>query len=292
MSSLTTQESHTISSRGPVRKPINWESLAVHVVLIAGATVMLFPFIWQFLTSFKTTSESLSVPATLFPSEWRLDNYISATTLIPFFDQLLVSTISVLSRTAVVLILCSAAGYAFARLRFPGRNILFFALLGIMMVPRELYLLPQTEILGSLGLLNTVTGLVLPGFISAFGVFLMRQFFLSLPASLEEAARIDGAGPFRIFFAIMLPLAKPGLIALAIFTSIYSWNELLWPLIVNSDPEKLNLAAGLSTFGGEFITPYPLLMAGSFLAQLPLIVLFLFMQKQFIEGIAFSGAKS
>lgn len=266
--------------------------LWVHVLLAVGAVVMVFPFIWQFLTSFKTTAESLAVPPTILPSQWQFQNYVDATTLIPFAEQFGVSVISVLSRTIVVLILCSAAGYAFARMRFPGKNIIFVALLGIMMVPRELYLLPQTEIMQRLGLLDSIPGLVLPGFISAFGVFLMRQFFLSLPSSLEEAARLDGAGPVRIFLQIMLPLAKPGLVALAIFTAIYSWNELLWPLIVNSDPRKLNLAAGLSTFGGEFLTPFPLLMAGSLLAQLPMIILFLFLQRQFIEGIAFSGVKS
>ncbi|MBN8424961.1 carbohydrate ABC transporter permease [Microbacterium esteraromaticum] len=277
-------------SRTPLRRP-RTDVVLTHLILIGGAVVMVFPFIWQFLTTFKTTPESLSVPAKVLPAQWNFDNYIAALTQIPFWEQFGVSVTSVLARTVVVLLICSAAGYAFARLRFPGRDVLFILLLLIMMVPRELYLLPQTEIMRDLGLLNTVPGLVIPGFFSAFGVFLMRQFFRSLPASLEEAARIDGAGHFRTFFSIMLPLAKPGLIALAIFTAIFSWNELLWPLMVNSDAEKLNLAAGLSTFAGEYVTPYPLLMAGTLLAQLPLIILFLIMQKRFIEGIAFTGVR-
>lgn len=278
-------------SFAPRRRRPDLNGVLTHIILIGGAIVMVFPFVWQFLTTFKTTAESLAVPAQMFPGQWNFDNYVAALTQIPFWAQFGVSVTSVVVRTVVVLTICSAAGYAFARLRFPGREPLFVMLLLIMMVPRELYLLPQTEIMRDLGLLNSLPGLIIPGFFSAFGVFLMRQFFRSLPASLEEAARMDGASHFRTFFSIMLPLAKPGLIALAIFTAIFSWNELLWPLIVNSDADKLNLAAGLSTFAGEYVTPYPLLMAGTLLAQLPLIILFLIMQKRFIEGIAFTGVR-
>lgn len=264
---------------------------AVYCVLTIGALVMAFPFVWQLLTAFKAAPEVLRVPTTVLPETWVFDNFGRALEAIPFWSQLITSLLSVLVRTVGQVVLCSLAGYAFARLRFPGRDVLFISLLAILMVPSQLYLLPQYEIMSTFGILNTVQALILPGIFSAFGTFLMRQFFLSLPVELEEAAKLDGAGFFRTFYSIMLPLARPGLITLAIFTALYSWNELLWPLIVNSDPRTLNLSAGLSFLVGQYQTNYPLLMAGAFLAQLPMIVLFLFLQKRFIEGIAFTGGK-
>lgn len=262
-----------------------------HVALIVGAIVMCFPFLWQILTSFKTIDEALMVPPQLLPAHWGLSNYQKALGAIPFGALFANSVASVIVRTVSQVAFCSLAGYAFARLRFPFRNTLFLALLAIMMVPRELYMLPQSEIMKGLGLLNTVGGLIAPGLFSAFGTFLMRQFFRSLPPSLEEAAQLDGAGFFRTFFSIMLPLARPGMVALAIFTALFSWNELLWPLVVNSDTDKLNLSAGLSTLIGQGITDYPMLMAGSFVAEIPMIILFLMLQRRFIAGIAFTGTR-
>ena len=285
---MTTREP-TLPRRSGVRRdsPMGW----THGMLIVGAVVMLFPFLWQLLTSFKTIDESLLVPPALLPGQWNLDNYRKATDALPFGALFLNSVASVLVRTVVQVALCSLAGYAFARLRFPFRNTLFLLLLSIMMVPRELYLLPQSEIMQSLGWLNSLPGLIAPGLFSAFGTFLMRQFFLSLPKSLEEAAALDGAGYFRTFRSVMLPLARPGMIALAIFVALFSWNEVLWPLFVNSDTDKLNLAAGLSTLVGQGLADYPMLMAGSLLAEIPMIILFLLLQRRFIEGIAFTGAK-
>ncbi|MGV8895756.1 MAG: carbohydrate ABC transporter permease [Rhodoglobus sp.] len=262
-----------------------------HLVLILGAVVMCFPFLWQILTTFKTLDETLRIPTVLWPTQWNFDSYARALSALPFGALFVNSALSVIVRAVFQVVLCSLAGYAFAKLRFPFKNVLFIALLAIMMVPRELYLLPQSEIMKALGWLNTIPGLIAPGIASAFGTFLMRQFFLSLPPSLGEAAQIDGAGQLRTFFSVMLPLARPGLTALTIFTALFSWNELLWPLIVNSDADKLNLSAGLSTLVGDITTDYPLMMAGAVMAELPMIVLFLFLQKQFIEGIAFTGTK-
>jgi multiple sugar transport system permease protein len=263
----------------------------IHAILIVSAIAMAFPFLWQIMTTFKTPTEAIEVPASLLPRQFSFEAYQRVFDRIPFWNMLATSAWSVLARTASQVVLCSLAGYAFARLRFPFRNTLFIMLLAIMMVPREIYLLPQTEIMKSLGLIDTVAALIAPGLFSAFGTFLMRQFFLTLPISLEEAARIDGASRIRVFFDIMLPLARPGIIALAIFTALWSWNELLWPLVVNSTPSNLNLAAGISTLGGEYTVDYPMLMAGSLMAQLPMILLFLLLQKRFIEGIATSGIK-
>jgi multiple sugar transport system permease protein len=272
------------------RRPRN-RHLAVHIILIVGALAMVFPFVWQVLTTFKSPTEALAVPPSFLPQHFDWSAFGRVLTRIPFVDMFVNSLLSALVRTAAQLVFCSMAGYAFARLRFPFKNVLFVMLLAIMMVPREIYLLPQVEIIKGLGLLNSVPALIAPGLFSAFGTFLMRQFFATLPASLEEAARLDGASRFRVFFSVMLPLARPGLVALAIFTTLWSWNELLWPLIVNSDASKLNLAAGLSTLTGEYITDFPMLMAGSLMAELPMIVLFLVLQRRFIEGIASTGLK-
>jgi len=265
--------------------------MVVHAILIMGSAIMVFPFIWQFMTSFKTETEALLVPPRMLPAMFQIDAYERVFERIPFWDMFYVSVWSVGVRTLAQVIFCSMAGYAFARLEFPFKNTLFIMLLAIMMVPREIYLLPQTEIMKSLGLLDTIAALTAPGLFSAFGTFLMRQFFMTLPPSLEEAARIDGASRLRIFFEIMLPLARPGMVALAIFTALWSWNELLWPIVVNSSPDKLNLAAGISTLAGERTTDFPMLMAGSFMAQIPMILIFFVLQKRFVEGIATSGLK-
>lgn len=265
--------------------------LLVHAVLMISALAMVFPFFWQVMTTFKTQTEALQVPPQLFPDTFSFDAYERVLQRIPFADMFNNSVASVIARTAAQLVFCSMAGYAFARLRFPFRNTLFVMLLAIMMVPREIYLLPQTEIMKSVGLLDTVTAMIAPGLFSAFGTFLMRQFFLTLPDALDEAARLDGANRFQIFYLVMLPLAKPGLVALAIFTALWTWNELLWPLVIISTASNLNLSAGISTLSGEYITDYPMLMAGSLMAELPMIVLFLILQKRFIEGIATTGMK-
>jgi multiple sugar transport system permease protein len=183
------------------------------------------------------------------------------------------------------------AAYAFARLRFPGRKVLFGVFLSVLMVPPQLFIIPQYQIMSDLGWLNSLQALIVPGLFSAFGVFLLRQFFLGLPPELEEAARIDGAGPLRIYWSIVLPLARPGLVALAVLVLLWSWNDLFWPLVVNTDPDKMTLSAGLASLQGQYLTDYPILMAGSLLASVPVIAVFVFLQRQFIQGIAQTGIK-
>jgi multiple sugar transport system permease protein len=184
------------------------------------------------------------------------------------------------------------AAYAFARLDFPFKNVLFILLLSVLMVPGQVFLIPQYLIVQKLGLLDSIPALFLPGLFSAFGTFLLRQFFMSIPEEIEEAAIIDGCSRVKIFFTIILPLSKSALISLSIFSLLYGWNSLLWPLIINTSTEKMTLSAGLASLSGQHSTNYPLMMAGSFLAVIPLIILFLIFQKQFIEGIALSGSKS
>ena len=196
-----------------------------------------------------------------------------------------------LARTAGQVIFCSLAGYAFARLHFPARNFIFMLFLAVMMVPSQMFLIPQYQLMQDWGLLNTIPALFLPGMFSAFGTFLMRQFFMQLPHELEEAARLDGANTWQIYWMIMLPLAAPGMLALGLLVAIWSWNDLLWPLVVNTDPEKMPLSAGLANLRGEHLTNYPVLMAGSLMASLPLIIGFIIFQKQLIQGIATTGSK-
>jgi len=275
----------------PVKGGRRGSHVVVHVVLILGALVMVVPFFWEISTSLKSYAESASIPPTPLPSSPVWKNYADVFGTLPFGAQFLNTVIMTLLRTVGQVLFCSAAGYAFARLQFPGRNVIFILFLSVLMIPSQLFLLSQFEIMQRLGLLNTVAALALPGIFSAFGTFLMRQFFLQLPAELDDAARLDGCNPFQVWWRVMLPLAKNGMLALGILTAIWSWNDLLWPLVVNNDPEQMTLSAGLATLQGQFLTNYPVLMAGSFLASIPMIVLFVVFQRNMLEGIASSGIK-
>ena len=266
------------------------KNLGVHTILIASALAMVAPFAWQLITSLKSLSNATKVPPSLLP-EGRWDNYSKVFDVLPFGHQFLNTVLMAGLRTIGQVLFCSMAAYAFARLRFPGRNVLFGILLSVLMVPPQLFIIPQYQIMSSLGWLNSLQALVVPGLFSAFGVFLLRQFFLGLPKELEEAAAIDGAGPVRIYWSIVLPLARPGLVALALLVLLWSWNDLFWPLVVNTDPDKMTLSAGLASLQGQFQTDYPVLMAGSLLASLPIIAVFTLLQRQFIQGIATSGIK-
>jgi multiple sugar transport system permease protein len=264
--------------------------VANHTVLVAGSLAMVGPFVWQFLTSLKTLPHATRVPPTIVP-DGRWSNYAQPFHLLPFGQQFVNTLAMTAARTVGQLVFCSMAAYAFARLRFPGRGMLFGTFLSVLMVPPQLFIIPQYEIIAKLGWLNTLPALILPGLFSAFGTFLLRQFFLGLPPELDEAARLDGANPLRIWWSVMLPLARPGLIALGVLTTLWSWNDFFWPLVVNNDPARMTLSAGLASLQGQFMTDYPVLMAGSLLACLPVIVVFVVLQRQFVEGIAFSGSK-
>ncbi|AGW41833.1 ABC transporter permease [Leifsonia xyli subsp. cynodontis DSM 46306] len=263
-----------------------------HLVLIVASLLMVFPFVWQIVMSLATNAQVTSVPPTFWPGTLHVENFAKVFGQLPFLDQLWVSTAVTVIRTVGQLLLCSMAGYAFARMDFPLKRTIFALVLAILMVPPQVYLLPQYQIVQGLGWLNTIAGIAAPGIFSAFGTFLMRQFFLGLPDELSEAARLDGANHFQVFWKVMLPLAKPGLSALAIITVLASWNDLLWPLIVATDSTQMPLAPGIATLTSQRSIPdYPLLLAASLLAMAPVLLLFLFMQRRVIDGIAFSGMK-
>lgn len=273
------------------KRPVSAGTVATHVLLILGAVVMVFPFAWELLTSVKTLAEALHVPPQLLPAVPQWQNFSAVFAAVPFAAQFGNTVVMTVLRTAGQVFFSAAAGFAFARLEFPFKRVIFAVFLSMLMIPSQLFILSQYEIIQSLGLLNTVAALALPGLFGAFGVFLMRQFFLQLPSELMDAARLDGANALQIYWRIMLPLAKNGLLALGILAAIWAWNDLLWPLVVNSDPSTVTLSVGLASLQGQFTTNYPVLMAGSTLASIPMIILFVVFQKRMIEGISASAVK-
>lgn len=268
------------------------KNLPVYILLIIGSVVMFFPFVWSVLTSFKTLSESLVTPPQILPGSWEFTNYKEVWNQLPFLHFFLNTGIMILARMLLATVFSAMAAYAFARLKFPGKNVLFLLVLIPMMVPAQIFILPQYLLVSKIGWVNTVKALVVPGIASTFGTFLLRQFFMGIPDELEEAAILDGANIGQIFIKIMLPLAKSGLVSLAIFTALFAYKDLMWPLIVNTSAEKMPLSAGLSLLQGQYLTNYPQLMAGSVIAIIPMVILFVIFQKQFVEGIATTGSKN
>lgn len=263
----------------------------VHLALVLLSFITLAPFVWMLLTSFKTFEESVQMPPDILPQAWNLINYRIVLNKFPF-AMFYWNTFAMMGMTvAVQLVVCSMAGYAFARLQFPGKEFLFTLCLALLMVPGQIFLVPHYDIMVRLKLTNSITALWLPKIFSAFGTFMLRQFFQGLPKSLDEAAMIDGSGFFGIYARILLPLVKPALISLAILTALSAFKDLMWPLIVNNAMDKMTLSAGLAMLIGEHTTIYPQVMAGSALAVWPMILLFLMFQKHFVEGIALTGIK-
>ncbi|HEY3547906.1 MAG TPA: carbohydrate ABC transporter permease [Propionicimonas sp.] len=265
--------------------------LVIHGVLIVAVVVMVVPFAWQILTSFKTSHEVASLPPTILPAAPTLHAYVIFFGSVPFARQFFVSAASLVMRVAGQLFVAALAGYAFARLRFPGRNIIFGLYLLMLMIPSQLFLLGQFQIMKDLGLLSKLPALAIPGMFSAFGTFLLRQAFRGLPIEFEEAARLDGASTWRVFWNVMLPMARPMIAALAVLTSLYSWNDLLWPLIVTPSGSNRPLTVGLAAMQGQYGTDYPTLMAGALVCMAPLVLVFLLLRRQFFAGIASSGLK-
>ncbi len=278
---------------------------ALHVLLIAGAITMILPFLWMLSTSLKPESEIFRFPPNWFPNLWKWANYSEAMNAAPFGRYFVNTAIYAAAITLSNLLLCSMAAYAFARLRFRGRNILFILTLGTMMVPGQVTMVPVFILLkrwplmggngwlgiGGHGLLNSYTGLILPGAVGAFGIFLLRQFFMTLPRDLEDAARIDGCSEIGIYWRIILPLSAPALATLGIFTFTAAWNEFLWPLLIMSKDSMKTLQIGLQIFQTQYTTRWDLLMAGTVVVTLPVLVIFLLGQRYFTRGIALSGMK-
>lgn len=252
---------------------------------------MIIPFIWMIVTALKPEAQVFTWPPQFIPRPVRLQNLIDAWTVVPFARFFLNSTIVATSVTLCSLLFNSMAGYAFAKLEFPGRDIIFVVVLSSMMIPVFVTVIPVFILMTYLGWLNTYYALIFPGLAGAFGTFLMRQFISTIPNDYIDAARIDGCHQFRIYLSIVLPLSKPAMAALGIFTFMASWNDFFWPLIVMTTEEMKTLQVGLSFFLSEYIQKWSLHMAGATFAIIPVILVFLFFQRQITKGITITGLK-
>ena len=263
-----------------------------HVVLILGAIAMLIPFAWMILTAFKTNSEAMQInPFVIFPEVWRVDSFKSVLEKMDFIRLYANTLIMIALRILCAVLTATMAGYAFGRLKFRGRDLCFALVLFQMMVPGQIFIIPQYLMVSKINMLNTMFSLVFPGLVTAFGTFLMRQAYMGLPKELEEAARLDGCNIGQTFLHVMMPLTKSSMVALGIFTALFGYKELMWPLIANTDQNTMPLSAALAKLQGQYASNFPELMAASVIACIPMIILFLLFQKQFIEGIATSGGK-
>lgn len=276
---------------GSMKNSKRISTVFVYAALILGSATMIFPFLWMVLTSFKTQAESMAIPPQILPAQWNFDNFAKALASLPFGNLYLNTGLMILFRVLCAVVFSSMAGYAFAKLNFKGKNLLFTIVLVQMMLPSQIFIIPQYQMLAKIGLTDSIFALVFPGLVSAFGTFFLRQAYMGIPDEIAEAAYLDGCTRWQTFTKVMLPLTGSSVAALAIFTAVFAYSDLMWPLICNTDLNMMTLSAGLSTLNGQYTTNFPVLMSGSLLAMIPMVVLYLIFQKQFIEGIAMTGGK-
>ena len=263
----------------------------LYIVLILIAVIMVVPFLWMLSTSLKTQYDAVKIPPVWIPDPPQWENYVKLFTEQPMF-QFMLNTIKIVFFVVLgQLFFSSLAAYSFARISFKGRNVVFFFYIATLMVPGQVTMIPTYLMFAKAGLTDNHLALILPAFFSAFGVFLLRQFFMSLPRELEEAAEIDGCNPFMTYWRIMLPLVVPAMLTLGVFTLMNTWNDYMGPLIYLSSPEKYTMTLGIAYFKGVYTTQWNLVMAGSIVSVEPILIAYLCAQKYFIEGIAFSGVK-
>ncbi|MDB6815932.1 carbohydrate ABC transporter permease [Bifidobacterium longum] len=269
-------------------------SLTLSYVALALVTfLMIFPLIIVVIVSFTPNAVTQTWPPKIIPSAWTLDNYTSLFQRLPIGRELLNTIVFAGAVTIISVFFDSLAAYGLSRVDFKGRGILLAVLIATMMIPAMALLIPVYKLLGSMGLVNSYLGIIIPRMADVGGIFLLRQFFISIPKDLDNAARIDGAGEFRIFAQIILPNAVPAILTVGMFNFMGNWNDLLWPLIMTSKPEARTITAGLAmlTGHGSSVTPYGVVMAGALISALPLLIVFFFVQKRFVEGIAMTGMK-
>jgi multiple sugar transport system permease protein len=272
-------------------EPTVLRKIAAYLLLLALALTMVTPFIWMVLTSFMDELEVFTFPPKFIPDRFLWQNYTEALTVLPFARFFLNSAVMSLAIVAGQLVICSLAAYAFARLDFPGRDKIFIAYLSYLMIPAIVLLIPRFLLVNSFRWVDTFWALIVPEVVSVWGIFLLRQFFMTLPRELEDAARIDGASELRIFWSIVLPLSRPALATLGIFAFIGSWQSFLWPLIATRSVEMRPVEVGISMFHSIYVDKWPQGMAAATVAVIPLVVLFFFTQRYFIRGIALTGMK-
>ncbi|WP_297739382.1 carbohydrate ABC transporter permease [uncultured Tessaracoccus sp.] len=264
------------------------------IMIVLLAFIFFAPIVMMILTSFKTSLEGRAMPPTIVPEQWTLRAYYRLffeDASSPVFRWFANSLIAATLHAALVVAVASMAGYALARLYLPGKNVLFGFILLTMFVPGFVFLMPNFELMSKLAWLDSLQALIVPGAAGAFGVFFMRQFFLAVPKELEESARIDGAGPFRTFFSVMLPNVRGAALTLFILSFLANWNDFVWPLYVMFSDEMLTLPIGLSRLQGAYTIDYPVIMAGACLAAVPVLIIYTILQRYIIEGVATSGLK-
>ena len=265
----------------------------IYTILVIVAFIMIVPFAWMILTALKTNQEAISVsPFYIFPHNgWHWENFAAVWKSYNFVILYKNTLLMIFFRIVCACLTATMAGYAFGRLNFPGKNFFFTLILVQMMIPSQIFIIPQYLMVSKMGLLNTTAGLVFPGLVTAFGTYLLKTGYEGLPKDLEEAAGIDGCNIGQKFLLIMMPLTRSSLVSLGIFTALFAFKDLMWPMIVCTKSETTTLSAGLAKMQGQYGSEYPTMMASAVLAIIPMLVIYIIFQKQFVEGIATSGGK-
>lgn len=279
-----------IERKGRVRRHIM--TVAGHLVLILGALTMVTPFVWMALTSLKPFTETIKLPISWLPKEPTLQNFATVFQKMDFGRAYFNTILVTVCITAGQVFVCSLAAYSFARLNFPGRDAIFFLMLSILMLPFQMIMIPRYLMIVSFGWVETYAALIIPGIASAWGTFFMRQFFFTIPREIDEAAKLDGCGYFKTYWQILLPLCSNGIMALVIFTVLWAWNDMLWPILVTSSNKMRVLSVVLATLKGQYTTENNLMMAAGVITTIPMLIVFIIFQKKLIEGIALTGVKA
>jgi len=267
--------------------PLFWVGMVILML------IFIVPILWMYLTSLKSVEDARRIPIQIFPDHLTLRAYrlIFADKENPVFTWALNSFIAAAAHSVLVILVASMAAYALARMKFRGQNLIFAVIVATLLVPGFIFLMPNYILMNKLGWLDTLLALIVPGAASAFGVFFLRQFFIAIPKELEESALIDGANTWHIFTKIVLPISKPALVTLGVLSFLGNWNDFIWPIFVLFSPERLTLPAGLATLQGSYNIDYPVVMAGATIASVPVLILYIFVQRYVIEGVATSGLK-
>mgnify|MGYP000539419381 FL=1 len=273
------------------KKPPSVGSIVRTTFLLVMTFIILAPVLWFVLSSFKDATELGARPPKIFPTEWAFSNYTEAFEMYNYMRYFTNSVIVTSLATILTLIINSMAAYAFAKYNFRGRDGLFVMTLAMIMIPLQVILIPIYLVVSSLGLVNTYWGMIIPAAATPTGVFIIRQYMLTIPDELIEAARIDGAGEFRIFARIVLPLCRPALAVVAIFSILWRWNDFLWPLLIAQKEELYTLPVALALLNGQLVVPYNIVLAMSVMSIIPVLFMFVFMQRQIVQGIAQTGIK-
>jgi alpha-1,4-digalacturonate transport system permease protein len=286
-----------VSRPGPIwtgmsgRRPPSTSQVLTYTALIVLTLLFLGPVVWSVLSSFKDRTELAARPPTLLPKSFAPDNYTEALGRFDFGVYLSNSAIVTISATVLTLAINAMAAYALAKYNFRGRNVLFLVTLGTIMIPLQIIIIPLQQVAASLGMTNSLLGMIIPPAATPTGVFLLRQYMLTIPDELIEAARIDGAGEFRIFLQLILPLCRAPLAVLTIFSVIWRWNDFLWPLVIAQSQDIYTLPVALAQFNSEEVVPFNYILAMSVVSMAPVVIIFLVMQRQIVRGIAQTGFK-